>query len=88
MRSPAASAAARGQLLLWTATLGGLRASHGPSWSADLQAEARRRLAEADPWFATFADLEDDLQAREADFLRNTIEGMLGYLDDAGKTTP
>lgn len=79
-------AAARGQLLLWTATLDGLRASHGPAWSADLQAEAQRRLAGADPWFATLADLEDDLQAREADFLRNTIEGMLGYLDDAGKT--
>ncbi|MBK9305189.1 MAG: hypothetical protein IPM94_15320 [bacterium] len=77
-------AAARSQLLLWTTVLDEVRAIHGPTWSPQLQAAALRRLTDADPWFATMADLEDDLREREADFLRYTLEGMLGYLEASG----
>lgn len=50
-------------------------------WSPQLQAEALKLLIAKDPLLAPFKKLPADLQAREQEFFRNTLEGMLGYLD-------
>jgi len=50
-------------------------------WSPQLQAEALELLIEKDPLLAPFKKLPTDLQVREQEFFRNTLEGMLGYLD-------
>ena len=76
---------ARGQIGLWLAVAADLRAEFGGAWNPELQREAIRRLAAADPLFAPFAALPDDLRAREDEFLRNTLEGMLGHLAEVAE---
>ncbi|MCP4143683.1 MAG: MBL fold metallo-hydrolase [bacterium] len=49
-------------------------------WSPQLQAEALELLIEKDPLLTPFKKLPADLQVREQEFFRNTLEGMLGYL--------
>ncbi|MBC8424680.1 MBL fold metallo-hydrolase [bacterium] len=72
---------ARDQLVLWVDVLSGLRAEMGvEDWSAEFQSEALTALSVADPLFAAFADLDADLQTREHEYFRNTLEGILGHL--------
>ncbi|MCK4304242.1 MAG: MBL fold metallo-hydrolase [Candidatus Eisenbacteria sp.] len=47
---------------------------------ADLSDRAHERLLEIDPYYANFAHLEPDTQARERYYLKQTIQGMLGYV--------
>jgi len=69
------------QLDLWMETVRELVARTGETtWSPDFQEEAAALLMARDPLFATFDDLEDDLQDREREYLRNTLEGMLGQV--------
>jgi len=69
------------QLELWVETLDELCAETGETeWSPDFQARAVARLIERDPLFATLDDLEPDLRERETEYVKNTLEGMLGHL--------
>ncbi len=72
--------AARGQLHAWVSVLDQLSRPGQRSWSRELHDQAIERLLTEDRFFAPFADLEEDLQAREHDFLHNTFDGMLGWL--------
>lgn len=78
---PELLAAARAQMISWVEVIDGLTAPGRRSWSVDLQQRTVARLLEIDPLFAPFKDLNDDLRSRELDFFRNTLEGMLGWLD-------
>jgi hypothetical protein len=40
-------------------------------------------LAQVDPHFARGAQLPADIREREADFTRQTLRGMLGYLKES-----
>ncbi len=74
-------AQSRRQLVLWMEILGGLRQELDVvEWSPAFQAAALARLAVSDPLFASFAELDEDLQTREHEYFRNTLEGMLGQL--------
>lgn len=76
---------ARAQIPLWLGVLDGLRTElDATAWSPELQEAALPRLATADPLFASFSVLDADLQVREHEYFRNTLEGMLGYLVGAG----
>ncbi|MBU0742324.1 MBL fold metallo-hydrolase [bacterium] len=69
------------QLTSWVASVRDLCVETGAgAWSPEFQAQAIARLSQNDPLFAPFADLEDDLQDREREYIRNTLEGMLGHL--------
>lgn len=69
----------RAQTLLWLDTLRSLaRERDATDWSPAFQTAAVARLAALDPLFAPYHDLPDDLRTREDEYLRNTIEGMLG----------
>ena len=69
------------QLNLWVETLAELCAETGDdAWSPAFQERAVARLAERDPLFATLDDLEADLRSREEEYVKNTLEGMLGHL--------
>jgi glyoxylase-like metal-dependent hydrolase (beta-lactamase superfamily II) len=79
--------AARGQLGLWVMTLrdtagrlGGLPAPGDDAAEERLFAATVEALPAADPWYARGAGLPGDIRAREADFTRQTLRGMLGYL--------
>jgi glyoxylase-like metal-dependent hydrolase (beta-lactamase superfamily II) len=50
-------------------------------WTPELQEEALELLIEKDQLLAPFKKLPADLQVREQEFFRNTLQGMLGYLD-------
>lgn len=83
--------AARSQLDLWVATAAGfLAARTGGRVPApgDAQEALLPDLAEvlraADPRFARGARLPADIREREADFTRQTLRGVLGYLAAAG----
>ena len=72
---------ARAQIPLWLEVIDATRTELGVTeWTPELQAAALPRLAAADPLFASFDDLDADLQAREHEYFRNTLEGMLGHL--------
>lgn len=50
----------------------------------DLDGRAHRRLLEIDPLYAAFPYLEEDIQEREWFYFRQTLTGMLGYIDAQG----
>jgi len=69
------------QLPRWVAAIRELSEEAGvEEWSPQFQARIIDRLSACDPLFATFSELDDDLQAREHEYIRNTQEGMLGHL--------
>jgi len=70
---------ARDQHMNWVEHLSNAFTNY--TWSAELQEEALQLLIEKDPLLSPFNDLDKDLQVREREFFRNTLEGMLGYLD-------
>ena len=84
---PALLQAARAQLDLWVHTMagwvdrnaGGVIPEAGPPAEAILPHLAAE-LARRDPHFARGAQLPADIREREADFTRQTLRGMLGYL--------
>jgi glyoxylase-like metal-dependent hydrolase (beta-lactamase superfamily II) len=70
--------AARDQLVRWVDTVRALvRESN-----ADLEQRLFERLMEIDPLYGQglFEELDDDIKERERGFLKNTLDGMLGYL--------
>lgn len=75
---------ARAQIPLWLGVVDEVRTElDATGWSPELQEAALPRLAQTDPLFASFDDLDADLQVREHEYFRNTLEGMLGYLAQA-----
>ncbi|MCB1151503.1 MBL fold metallo-hydrolase [bacterium] len=74
--------AARGQLHLWTEILAELTAPGARRVDDALRPRLLETLQARDPWFAPFARLDDDLRARELEFLANTWRGMSGWLED------
>lgn len=62
--------------------LGGLPAPGDTAAEENLFAAAIETLQGVDPWYARGAALPDDIRTREADFTRQTLRGMLGYLRD------
>lgn len=76
-------AAARDQLHRWVDVCREQRAAAGPDADRDALMDAIvAELARRDPWFARGALLPGDIRVREADFTRQTLRGMLGYLED------
>lgn len=73
---------AAAQIPLWIDVVASL-AGDG-DWSQDLQDRAISALISADPCFAPFSGLPDDIRARESEFFRNTLEGILGWLQHGG----
>ncbi len=71
---------ARDQLGAWVAVLRAERLD-GEPLGDDLLARVRARLLGADRHYARFADLDPDIRERELAFTRQTLAGMLGYLD-------
>jgi hypothetical protein len=70
------------QLPLWMGVVRGLCAETGQTvWSPEFQAQAVARLMQRDPLFATRDALAEDLREREEEYLRNTLEGMLGQVE-------
>jgi glyoxylase-like metal-dependent hydrolase (beta-lactamase superfamily II) len=71
----------RGQLLLWK-TLIKDEIQTGPA--KDRLMACLKRLLKEDPLMTTFDQLPPDIQERETYFLRNSINGYLGYLSSKG----
>jgi glyoxylase-like metal-dependent hydrolase (beta-lactamase superfamily II) len=71
---------AREQLGQWVSILDRFTKAGERTWSQELHDRVIESLMAEDRSFAPFADLDDDLQAREHDFLRNTFDGMLGWI--------
>lgn len=65
------------QIRVWVDTVALLS---GESWSQSLQDLAIEALMAADPYFAPFSRLPSDIRAREVEYFRNTLEGILGWL--------
>lgn len=72
---------ARQQLLMWVGILSELK----NSGVEDIHEAMVERLMEEDPYFGSSvqAELPEDLRRREMDFIGNTIDGMLGYLESS-----
>jgi glyoxylase-like metal-dependent hydrolase (beta-lactamase superfamily II) len=70
--------AAREQLERWVALV---RELHAES-PADLEPRLFDRLMQVDPLYGQglFDELDDDVKERERSFLKNTLDGMLGYV--------
>lgn len=68
--------AARDQLVLWVDVVRELR-DVAPD---EFQARAHALLLARDPSYARFAKLEPDLQAREYHYMKQSLDGMLGYV--------
>lgn len=70
--------AAQDQLKLWVDTI---RELHAVS-PDDLEQRLFDRLMEVDPLYGQgrYDELDDDLKVRERGFLKNTLDGMLGYI--------
>ena len=86
--APTLLAAARAQLGLWVETCRELRAQAGPDAAAGPLMDAiAAELARRDPYYARGAALPADIREREHDFTRQTLRGMLGYLEDLDRTS-
>ena len=79
---------ARAQAALWLQLVAGYCADHGgtAAFLAAKPAEGHFEaladiLAAADPHFARRSGLPKDIREREQDFTRQTLRGMVGYLD-------
>lgn len=84
--APALLRAARDQVGRWIGVIAEESRPGERTWSDDLRRRVTERLLDEDPWFARHADLDADIRDREAEYLRNTLEGILGRLaveDDA-----
>lgn len=80
--------AARAQLGLWVETCRELRAQAGPAAaSGPLMDAIAAELVRRDPHYARGADLPADIRERERDFTRQTLRGMLGYLENLDRTS-
>jgi len=76
--------AARDQLRRWVDVCRELREAAGPGADpAALMDAIAAELARRDPYYARVALLPADIREREADFTRQTLRGMLGYLEEA-----
>lgn len=73
---------ARAQLSLWVAVCREIAGADADEAGAEerLHADITAALLDRDPEFAWLADLPEDIQTREQDFTRQTLRGMLGYL--------
>jgi len=78
---------AREQLGLWVETMrevaearGGLPPAGDEAAEEDFFAQVAGALVARDPCYAREAELPEDIRAREADFTRQTLRGMVGYL--------
>jgi len=71
---------ARAQLVAW---VGHLRGERRPGEPLDdgLLARMHARLLAADSHYARWRDLDPDIRERELVFTRQTLAGMLGYLE-------
>ena len=76
-------AAARAQLGLWVDTCRDVAAARPGLDRAALMDAIAAELVARDPHYARGARLPDDIREREADFTRQTLRGMLGYLEEA-----
>jgi hypothetical protein len=81
---------ARDQLDLWVRTVreslagqGGLPPSEQTTAELGLMNLLTARLTQVDPHFARGAQLPPDIRARERDFTRQTLRGILQYLAEA-----
>jgi glyoxylase-like metal-dependent hydrolase (beta-lactamase superfamily II) len=74
----------RGQLLLWEALI---KDEIQSGAAKDRTVACLKRLLKEDPLMATFDRLPPDIQERETYFIKNSINGYLGYLssDDGGQ---
>jgi glyoxylase-like metal-dependent hydrolase (beta-lactamase superfamily II) len=75
-------AAHREQLLLWEALI---RDEIQNRKAIDRTATCLKRLLNEDPLMANFDQLTPDIQEREIYFLKNSINGYLGYLDSLNR---
>ena len=75
--------AARAQLGLWVDTCRAVRAAAGPAAvPGPLLDTIAAELVRRDPHYARGAALPPDIREREREFTRQTLRGMLGYLED------
>jgi glyoxylase-like metal-dependent hydrolase (beta-lactamase superfamily II) len=76
---------AAGQIDLWVQTVRAITKETGRcDWSRTLQDDVVAALLQADPHFANFSRLPDDIQTRELEYFRNTLDGILGWVKHAG----
>jgi len=68
---------ARKQLILWTDTIREAQIAGGE----ELESRIIATLKERDPAFANLDHLEQDIRTREDYFVRNSIRGMLAYIE-------
>ncbi len=86
--------AARAQLELWVETCRDLGAQAGSCAAGEPLLDAiAAELVRRDPHYARGAGLPADIRERERDFTRQSLRGMLGYLEDlergsAGEAEP
>ncbi|MDD5308664.1 MAG: MBL fold metallo-hydrolase [Deltaproteobacteria bacterium] len=73
--------AAREQLVRWVDTIRSLIAQSRDG----LEQRLFDTLVSIDPLYGSWPALDGDIQQRERHFLRNTLDGMLGYIDAARK---
>jgi glyoxylase-like metal-dependent hydrolase (beta-lactamase superfamily II) len=71
-------AQARGQLQRWLAVI----KAHMPGSKSEIIEKAFFTLKEKDPLFALFDELDPDIQERERYFFSNTVQGIMGFLED------
>jgi len=74
-------AQARDQLQQWLAVI----KAHMPGSKPEIMEKAFFTLKETDPLFALFDELDPDIQERERYFFGNTVQGIMGFLEDDKK---
>lgn len=74
--------AARRQLALWVDVVSRVRQNSSEASIDDLAERIVPALREADPRFASGRDLPQDISVREQDFTRQTLRGMVQYVDE------
>ncbi|MDY0108444.1 MAG: MBL fold metallo-hydrolase [Candidatus Krumholzibacteria bacterium] len=80
-RAPELLARARQQLVQWVDTVRAALAAADVAAAAEL---AVARLAASDPDFARLSELPSDIRVREEDFTRQTLRGMVEYVQSSG----
>ena len=64
------------------AARGGLPPAGDEAAEEEFFAQVTGALAARDPYYARLSGLPEDIRAREGDFTRQTLRGMVGYLRD------
>jgi glyoxylase-like metal-dependent hydrolase (beta-lactamase superfamily II) len=72
----------RDQLVRWVDTVRALRREHPGLGFDPLAARIEARLLERDPELASRGELPEDIQRREEDFTRQTLRGMVQYVEE------